>query len=271
MQKPRRIDYYPDDFLAGVAGKLTPVDMATYWMICTLQYSQGDTIDDDPTWISRLFADTHWWTIRASIDRLVIAGKVVREGSKIGVKRAARELQDARRRLASSVQNGRKGGRPSTESDTSEKQPVIFPKTLPSPSPSPNIKPPTPLQGEVPDFGFALSPDDQMTNGGQKPNTPPSAKASTEHPAFAEFWKAYPSRSPHTNPRKPAAVQFGKAVKAGTDPTTISTGARNYALAVVNNHTDPQFIPMASTWLSQNRWEEHQQPPVPMRRDDGMC
>jgi hypothetical protein len=77
MAKIRHIDFYPDEYVSGVAGKMSPADQGVYWMICALVYSKGGPIDDDHVWLSRLFdRDTHWRTVKASIDRLVAKGKV---------------------------------------------------------------------------------------------------------------------------------------------------------------------------------------------------
>lgn len=78
-------------------------------------------------------------------------------------------------------------------------------------------------------------------------------RAKTEE-AFDQFWKAYPSRSPHANPRKPAAAKFTAAVKGGADPAAIIEGAKRLSAHVAGK--DPQFTPMASTWLSQARWQD---------------
>lgn len=75
-------------------------------------------------------------------------------------------------------------------------------------------------------------------------------------PMFDEFWKAYPSRAAHPNPRKPAAAKFAIAVKAGVDPAAIIAGAKRYADDVRRTATDPQFVCQATTWLNQERWKD---------------
>lgn len=132
MSKPkiRRVNFYPDEYVTGVGGRLSAVDQGIYWMVCTLIYSHGGPIDDDHVWLSRLFADTHWRTVRASLDRLTKMGKLERtegaEGPQINVRRCAEELQKARTRVSEAVQNGRKGGRPSKENNDLTK-PEAFP------------------------------------------------------------------------------------------------------------------------------------------------
>src|SRR5262249_18505265 len=42
---------------------------------------------------------------------------------------------------------------------------------------------------------------------------------------FEIFWRIFPSRRPHSNPKKPALAKFIAAVKGGADPAQIIRGA----------------------------------------------
>ncbi len=106
--KIRRIDYFPDEMIAGVAGRLQAVDFGIYWMICTLIYSRGGPIDNDHIWMARLFHKTHWRVVRASMDRLIAFGKVVKVGNQLTVVRCENELQRARKRVAGAPQDRHK-------------------------------------------------------------------------------------------------------------------------------------------------------------------
>lgn len=121
MSKIRRVDYFPDELIAGTAGKMDAVDFGVYWMVCTLIYSRGGPIDNDHVWLAGLFRGTHWRVIRASLDRLIGGGKVSQEGGKLMVKRCADELQKVGKRIAEASQSGRKGGRPNKEINNLEK------------------------------------------------------------------------------------------------------------------------------------------------------
>jgi hypothetical protein len=89
-------------------------------------------------------------------------------------------------------------------------------------------------------------------------------KANTD---FERFWRVYPSRSPHPNPKKPAQLKFETAVGRGVDPADIIRGAQNYAAYVAANVRDRRHIAQAQTWLSQERWNDHQEiPRTPPRR-----
>jgi uncharacterized protein YdaU (DUF1376 family) len=77
---------------------------------------------------------------------------------------------------------------------------------------------------------------------------------------FEVFWRAYPSRSPHPNPKKLARAKFEAAIKRGVDPVIIVAGAERYAKYAAGERTDPRYIPQAATWLSQERWTEPYSP-----------
>lgn len=82
---------------------------------------------------------------------------------------------------------------------------------------------------------------------------------------FDTFWRAYPSRTPHANPKKPARDKFHRAVNRGIDPTAIIRGAEVYAATVSRQSTDPRYIAQAQTWLGQERWAEYQRAPEPAK------
>lgn len=74
--KVRRIDYSADEMIAGVAGQLDPEEFGVYWMVCTLIYSRGGPIPNDPVWIAGVFRKTNPRTVRAVLDRLTRNGKL---------------------------------------------------------------------------------------------------------------------------------------------------------------------------------------------------
>ena len=129
-QKVRRVNYYPDAMIAGVAREMSLFDFGVYWCICTLIYSRGDDIPDDHKKIAGMFEGTHWREVRASIDRLVALGKVSQDGGKLGVKQCSKELQEARKRISSASQKGLKGGRPSSKNKDLEKATALWDEKL---------------------------------------------------------------------------------------------------------------------------------------------
>lgn len=133
--KVRRINFHPDEYLAGVSGRLTTEEQGVYWMVCTLIYSRGEPIEDDHNWLAKQFADAHWRTIRSVIESLIRKGKIERiegsdevqrggkdpakggsegsqRGRKLYVRRCAEELQKTQQRVAKASAAGRQGGRP---------------------------------------------------------------------------------------------------------------------------------------------------------------
>ena len=76
----------------------------------------------------------------------------------------------------------------------------------------------------------------------------------------------YPSRHPHSNPKKPARQKFDAAVKRGVPAADIFRGAFNYAKYVEQEKKDPEHVAQAITFLSQERWAEYQEPPKPANR-----
>jgi hypothetical protein len=83
---------------------------------------------------------------------------------------------------------------------------------------------------------------------------------------FEEFWRVYPSRQPHQNPKKPARLRFEALLKRGVDPAKIVSGARDYREAIEREHTDPRYIAQAITFLNQERFADDQLPPEPSPR-----
>jgi len=86
---------------------------------------------------------------------------------------------------------------------------------------------------------------------------------------FDKFWKAYPPRGPHPNPKKPARLKFEAAVKDGTDPDTIIRAARAYA-RYAETITDRSKVTQALTWLSQERYADEPAKPEPVTLRVGM-
>lgn len=118
------------------------------------------------------------------------------------------------------------------------------PSKLPPPPNSPEFPRTPPLEGKGMEGNGTITDDAADAASG----------------CFEEFWKIYPSRQNHQNPKKPARDKFRAAVKSGTDPGAIIAGARQYAENVKATGTDPKFVAQAATWLNQRRWEDEPEP-----------
>src|SRR5262249_10577028 len=103
------------------------------------------------------------------------------------------------------------------------------------------------------------------TAGGNGNGLGESISAAPNDDPFEAFWTAYPSRAPHSNPRKPPQAEFDRAIKRGVDAAAIVRGSKNYSEIVSQLRTEPQFVAQARTWLHQERWMEYQRGPEPAK------
>jgi Helix-turn-helix domain len=116
--------------------------------------------------------------------------------------------------------------------------------------------------------------DERGVQGGDEPGVHPERTILTTHmnntdsgPSFEVFWRVYPKRTPHSNPKQPAKKKFDSAVKRGVPAGTIVRGAQNYALYVEREGVNPKYVAQAQTWLNQERWEDHQEAPANSERE----
>ena len=136
--KIRHIDFYPDEYIAGVSGQLTPEQSGVYWMICSLIYSKSAPIDDDPKWLGNIMAGAHPRTIRKLLEELESRGKIQRKDGVIWVERCANEIDKTDERIAKAQANGKLGGRPSNKNKDLTKSEGLFNEKLTT-----NYQPPT--------------------------------------------------------------------------------------------------------------------------------
>jgi hypothetical protein len=93
--KIRRIDFYPDDWLAGTRG-MSPAECGLYWNLCALMYALGEC----PIELEEARKNFGGRNFDRLLRRLLKRGKVTAEGSLIVCRRVAEELLRARRRAA---------------------------------------------------------------------------------------------------------------------------------------------------------------------------
>ncbi len=113
--KIRRVDFFPDEYVAGTCGLLTLEEQGAYWMICAQIYSRGGPIPDNEGWLTRMFFGCHWRSIRAVLANLEAKGKIVRVDDQITVPRCIEELGKATTRVTQAAENGKLGGRPKVQ------------------------------------------------------------------------------------------------------------------------------------------------------------
>lgn len=122
MSKVRRIDFSPDEYISGVAGKMDAEHQAIYWMVCTRIYSDGCDLDHDADLIDLLARDCKLRRpkVSAILDSLLAKGKLQLIGGKLSQKRCAKELKKSGDRIATAQENGAKGGRPTKKDEQNQ-------------------------------------------------------------------------------------------------------------------------------------------------------
>ncbi len=111
-------------------------------------------------------------------------------------------------------------------------------------------------EAHLPGTPEAQVPPKGVTNGTTEHKHTDASLAATH---FEDFWRAYPSRRPHSNPKKPARAKFEAALKHGAAAADIIRGAECYAAYVEREHTNPKYVAQAKTWLGEERWTQYQE------------
>lgn len=113
MSKVRRVDFSPDEWLAGTRA-LTPEERGLYWDCCALIYSRGGPIADDEEWLKKALAcdPRTWRRVRA---RLIAARKLhvvdVDGRPHLMNGRAGREIEAAGDRIDTAREGGKASAR----------------------------------------------------------------------------------------------------------------------------------------------------------------
>jgi hypothetical protein len=90
--------------------------------------------------------------------------------------------------------------------------------------------------------------------GSRKEDSSPRKRGGQPDEAFEAFWKIYPRKV-----AKAAAVKaWSKAVRDGTEPSTIIAAAQFYALE--RKMQDPVYTKHPATWLNAGCWQDEPDP-----------
>jgi uncharacterized protein YdaU (DUF1376 family) len=127
--KVRYVRFHPDEYIAGVGAQMDAETQGVYWMICSLIYSHGGPIDNDPKYIGRLVCMGQA-RARKVIDGLIESGKIFVFQSKLTQKRAETEVKHAQNRTEKAKENGGKGGRPPKKNKDLGKPDGLKPENL---------------------------------------------------------------------------------------------------------------------------------------------
>lgn len=232
MSKVRRVDYYPDEYIAGVGSKLDATEQGIYWMVCTLVMSEGGPILFDDRRIAGL-CRTRPAVIRKVVARLVELGKLRLDGDQLSQKRAQSEVERSANRIQSASENGAKGGRPRQKAE--EKQQ--------------NEKADGSGGGKLTN-NYQLATRSEVSNDTSSQLRPKAPRRRISYPPlFEEFWSGYPVDSLMS--KKEAGLAFAKLDE---DEQRELISALPAFKAHCSAHVDYRPV-HAVRFISQRRWE----------------
>ncbi|ARS70884.1 DUF1376 domain-containing protein [Sinorhizobium meliloti] len=226
--KARRVDFYPDEYIAGVGGVLRADEQGIYWMVCALIMSEGGAVEQNDKRLAAL-CQIRPADVRKLIDSLIEKGKILRQSDgKLFQNRAQSEVEKSLNRIQTASENGSNGGRPSKKSQSnqrSEKADGFSDEKLTT-----NHQPPTinhqPILEEDKSSSFSVSIEDEFENS---------------------FWPRYPKKA-----SKGAALKAFKAVRKKHDLAGILAGADRYAGE--RRGQDPKYTKQPASWLNGLCW-----------------
>lgn len=187
---------------------------------------------------------------------------------------------------AANVTNGRKGGRPrknppETQSVSKTQSVSTPPETQmetgsrtqsvsedPSETQmeadwvSPNSGERSTRYGEIYPLPTGGGPGEPAADAAASAETPAkpkrkTAKQAEPHPRFEEFWKVWPRNDSKAEARK----KFSTAVKNGNDPDAIISAAKKQVEQFRREGREARYVPYASTWLNQSRFDDDMDSP----------
>lgn len=224
--KARRVDFSPDEYIAGVGGVLRADEQGVYWMICSLIMSEGDAIEQNDRRLAALCL-MRPSDMKRIVETLVEKGKILRQSDgKLSQKRAQSEVERSLNRIQTASENGSKGGRPGGKGKGKQ-------------------------QKSKPDGSFSekLTTNNQLSTTNDQRIEEESKDPSSVPNYFDQFWQSYPKRTD----RKMAEKAFAKAEKRAS-PLAVIDGAKAYAES--RSGQDPKYTKNAATWLNNDCWEE---------------
>ena len=214
--KVRKIDWRPADWLRDTAGLKADVK-GVYIDILSLIYSDGRAIDTDDI---RLFSmlGNNKTVIKRCINELITRNFIIENDGKLTNFRAESELKVVEKRIETSAENGKKGGRPSNESK--QKQ---------------SLKKPDALQN-----GKLTSNYQLVTNNYNKD--------------FNDFWEKY-GKKVH---KKKTLDLYLKARKKGISQDTLLQGIKILYQGIAEDKQNGfnRNPPSPYQWLKDERWQD---------------
>ena len=242
MSKVRRVEFYPDEFLVGVAG-MTAAEVGVYWTVCGLIYSTGGAIGATDERLFRLL-DERKSTVLRLIDKLIQSGKILRTGDELMVKRCCSELERVVERILSATGAASKRWRTEDSippdqgvTDATAESGAMLTNNL-QPSTFNSISPEHREDGQVVDFP-----------GSDKPQGRRRKNQDQEPEGFAPAYDAFPRKDDPDD----AARAFGRVVRSGkATAAELLAAARAYAKDRAGQ--DPKFTKQMATWLNKGSY-----------------
>lgn len=234
------IKFYPSDWLAGTRG-LTAAETGIYITLIAMMYERCSPLSDDRTRLARLCGCPAGAFTRC-LDALIEAGKIIVTEDGLWNERVGKEASNrdilTQKRSDAATQKWKKHRKKTVKNQQAEDANAM--QTL---------------------CKTDAIPDTRSQKSDKKEYNGRSNDATDD--AFERFWKAYPSRGDSPNPKKPCRAKFAAAVKSGTDPEAIIRGAARYADKMAGE-PNRALVCQAQTFLSQARWEQYADAPVPI-------
>lgn len=139
MAKIRRVDWSPDEYIAGTFGLLSVEEHGVYNIALNLIYSRGGRTANDLSQFTGACKGTHWRTVKTALAGLIEKGKLIvsEDGLWLSNSRADRELSKARARVEQANDAANEAGkthsrRAQERSKTASRRSQDHPKNAPS-------------------------------------------------------------------------------------------------------------------------------------------
>lgn len=224
MSKIRRVDWSPDEYIAGTFGELTVEEHGVYNIALNKIYSAGGRMKNDLEIFTKACKGTHWRTLKVALAGLVEKGKLVvsEDGQWLTNERANKELSKARGRIEQAVGAGHEAGKSHTRRAAERRGEGSRPPARPAQEGAQEVRktPAKPPTGRLQDEQ-ELSDSNGLaeTDGffrGESNHQPPTTTTNTitvETPRTDSA--APPPATPGPDPDRidPAAVIFGQGLR----------------------------------------------------------
>ncbi len=245
-----RFDFYPRDWFLDTRD-LSDRAKGCYIDLLAAMYNRGGPLPYDEKYLCKLSGYSHVRSLRHVLKELLNTDKLRIVDGELVNNRVQEELKTAHRRQKIATAGG---------------QAKALQNLKTSPKPRKHVENTSKSNRKVAEQRGDSEKNQHVNLCSPSPSPSPSKKKDTlnDH-AFDGFWRIYPSRRPHSNPKKPAREKFEAALKRGVPASDIIRGAENYAVYVERETADPRFIAQAVTWLNQERWAEYQEAPEEVR------